>query len=252
MNSHRRTPISLLLVLCMVPLTACVPPGSGPSASPDPGQETPSPSATSPSPTQSALDPDILFRISVTAHDPNGAVADLVQTVYKPQSTTSNMAADLAELDNQCTGWQSAYPNPQYVETEIDVTDQSPDGASWGSGPVAIVSMDGAPVFSGNFTTFQAYCASVGVMLGNTHGITPVASGNPDAIRGWAQVLYGFGVATDPQFDLTTVGPYVTFTDCQIELSQFAIDNSAVAASWAGATQTYPLYVCSFGEAITP
>ncbi len=252
MNSHRRTPIPLLIVLSLVPLTACVPPGSGPSVSPSPGQQTPSPSVSSAAPTQNTLDPDILFRISVTAHDPSGAVADLVQTVYKPKSSTSNMTADLAELDNQCTGWQSAYPNPQYVETDVDVTDKSPAGASWGPAAVAVVSMNGSPVFSGSFTTFQAYCASVGVLLGNTHGVTPVASGNPDAIRGWAQVLYGFGVATDPQFDLTTVGPYVTFTNCQIELSQFATDNSAVAASWASATQTYPLYVCSFGEELAP
>ncbi|MCC6376952.1 MAG: hypothetical protein IT191_08030 [Microbacteriaceae bacterium] len=236
-------------------LSGCVPQLNIPNLNGNHSQ-SPTPVITdSPAPTPDptvALDPDVLFVISVTATSPQGAVADLTQTVYKPLDSTNQQATDQAALNDQCSGWQTAYTSPQFIVSQIDVTDRSPAGTSWDSNPVAIVSMDGAPVFTGEFTTFQAFCASVGVKLGSTRGVSPVQSGDPDAIRGWARTQYGFGIATDPQFDLSTTGPYVTLSNCSITLSQFAIDNSPTAASWATLAQNHPLYECGFGEQLAP
>ena len=133
--------------------------------------------------------------------------------------------------------------------TTITATDRSPAGASWGTASPAVVSMNGWPVFTGAVTSFQAPCASVQLGIGTARGVTPVAAGDPDGVDGWARVAYGFGIATDPSFDLSTTGPYVTLSNCSIELSEFASDASETAAGWAQAAQVFPLYQCMFGEA---
>lgn len=234
--------------LVVLGLTACAPPAPVPSPTSTPSAPTPTATPT-PTGVPDALGPDILFRISVTATNPNGAVADLVQTVYRPVAATDMQAADEAALDAQCGSWRTAFPDRRFVVTTITVTDRSPAGSGWGTVPPAVVSMNGWPVFTGSMTSFQAYCASVQVKVGETRGVTPVVSGDPDAVDGWARVLYGFGIATDPSFDLSTKGPYPTFSDCSIELSQFAVDESPTAAGWADTAQVFPLYGCEFGEA---
>ncbi len=246
MTTRSAAGLSLALLVAFV-LAACAPPGTEPSPSPSPLSVS-----TSPSPSSTPIDlgdPTVLFRISVTATSPGGAVADLVQTVYRPVAATSAQAADETALDAECGAWRDEFPDARFLVTSVTVTDRSPAGTSWGSASPAVVSMNGWPVFTGAMTSFQAPCASVQLRIGETRGVTPVASGSADGVDGWARVAYGFGIATDPTFDLSTTGPYVTLSDCSIELSQYAIDSSATAAGWAQAHQVFPLYVCAFGEA---
>ena len=233
--------------LVILGLAACAQPAPVPSPSSSSSAATPTPTPT-PTVVADSLGPDILFRISVTATHPNGAVADLVQTVYRPTASTDMQAADEAALDAECGSWRTGFPTRKFVVTTITVTDRSPAGAGWGTVPPAVVSMNGWPVFTGSMTSFQAPCSSVQVKPGETRGVTPVVSGDPDAVDGWARVAYGFGVATDPSFDLSTTGPYTTFSNCSIEVSQFAIDASETAAAWLDQDQVFPLYVCAFGE----
>ncbi len=237
-----------VVVLVVLGLAACATPAPVPSSTPAPSASSPAPTPT-PTDVADSLGPDVLFRISVTATHPNGAIADLVQTVYRPVATTDMQAADEAALDAECGSWRNAFPKREFVVSTITVTDRSPAGAGWGVVPPAVVSMNGWPVFTGAMTSFQAFCASVQVELGETRGVTPVVSGDPDAVDGWARVRYGFGIATDPSFDLSTKGQYPTFSNCSIELSQFAISQSPTAAGWASTAQVFPLYGCEFGEA---
>lgn len=236
-------------VFVALALVACAQPAPAPSSTPGPSASThPTPTST---PTDEAdpMDPSVLFRISVTATSPNGAIADLVQTVHRPTASTSLQAADEAALDAECGSWRTEFPSPRFVVSTITVTDRSPAGASWGGASPAVVSMNGWPVFIGSLTSFQAPCASVQLGIGTARGVTPVASGSADGVDGWARVAYGFGIATDPTFDLSTRGPYVTLSNCSIELSSFAIDKSETAAGWTDIDQVFPLYACAFGEA---
>jgi hypothetical protein len=243
---NKTAPLATLAVLAALSLAACMP--GGPT--PDETDSTPGPTATA---TETALpddgdgptplDPDVLFTISATATAPNGAVATLVQTVYKPVLTTNQQSVDEAALDSECTGWRDEYPSADYVISLIDVTDQSPAGASW-EHSVAVVSMNGWPVFSGEVDTFQAYCASYQVNLGASRGVTPVLHGSgADGAHGWAHILYGFGIATEAGTD--TPGPDDTvLSNCQVTLSAEAA-TSAIASAWAW--DGNPLS-CSFGE----
>jgi hypothetical protein len=230
-------------------LAACAQPAPVPSSTPG-ASSSPRPTPSS-SPTDDAdpMHPDVLFVISVTATSPSGAIADLVQTVYRPTSSTTTQAADEAALDAECGSWRTEFPTARFVVSTMTVTDRSPAGASWGAASPAVVSMNGWPVFTGSVTSFQAPCASVQLGIGSARGVTPVAAGDPDAVDGWARVAYGFGIATDPSFDLSTTGPYVTLSNCSIEVSTFATDNSETAEGWADAAQVFPLYQCMFGEA---
>ena len=237
------------VVLVVLGLAACAQPMPVPTSTPSPS--TSSGPTSTPTPTDEAdpMNPGVLFRISVTATSPSGAVADLVQTVSMPTASTSLQAADEAALDAECGSWRTEFPTPRFVVTTITATDRSPAGASWGTASPAVVSMNGWPVFTGAVTSFQAPCASVQLGIGTARGVTPVAAGDPDGVDGWARVAYGFGIATDPSFDLSTTGPYVTLSNCSIELSEFASDASETAAGWAQAAQVFPLYQCMFGEA---
>ena len=243
---NKTAPLATLAVLAALSLAACMP--GGPT--PDETDSTPGPTATvdeTPLPDEgdgdTPLDPAVLFTISATATAPNGALATLVQTVYKPVSTTNQQSVDEAALDSECVGWRDEYPAADYIISLIDVTDQSPAGASW-EHSVAVVSMNGWPVFSGEVDTFQSYCASYQVNLGASRGVTPVTPGSgADGHHGWAHILYGFGIATEAGTD--TPGPDDTvLSNCQITLSDEAA-TSAIASAWAW--DGNPLS-CSFGE----
>src|SRR5215216_6244020 len=93
----------LSIAMTLALLTAAAIAGCSPDL---PGGETGAPTDTagesaSPSPTadeEPVVDPNILFTISVTSTAPNGAVAHLTQTVYKPVTATTQQAADEAAL----------------------------------------------------------------------------------------------------------------------------------------------------------
>ena len=238
--------LSTLAIFTALSLAACSPG--------DPTSESPSvpPSATAsadetPLPEEddgkTPIDPDVLFTITVTATAPNGAVADLVQAVYKPVAATTQQSVDEAALDSECTGWRDSFAAPAYVVSLIDVTDRSPAGSSWDRS-VAVASMNGWPVFSGAVDTFQAYCASYQVNLGASRAVTPIAAGsNSDDMQGWARIRYGFGIATEAGTD--TPGPDDTvLSNCQIVLSAEAA-TSPIASAWAW--NGNPLS-CSFGN----
>ena len=244
---NKTASMATLALLAALSLAGCTP---GDPSDPHETDSTPTVTAT-PDETPRAddtdsdatLDPDVLFTISVTATAPNGAIAELVQTVYKPVAATDQQAVDVAALDSECTGWESDYPTPDFLVSLIDVTDQSPAGASWDRS-VAVASMNGFPVFSGEVDTFQAYCASYQVNLGASRAVTPIAAGvGSDGPHGWAHISYGFGIATEAGMD--TPGPDDTLlSNCQVTLSAEAA-TSPIASAWAW--DGNPLS-CSFGE----
>lgn len=243
---NKIAPLATLAVLAALTLAACSPGDPTPDETDSPAtptstaEETPSADGED---DESTLDPDVLFTISATATAPNGAVAHLVQTVYKSVLTTNQQGVDEAALDSECSGWRDEYPAAEYVISLIDVTDQSPAGSSWDRS-VAVASMNGWPVFSGEVDTFQSYCASYQVNLGASRAVTPITAGSgADGPHGWAHILYGFGIATDPS--LPAPGPDDTLlSDCEVTLSAEAAA-SPIASSWAWDGD--PLS-CSFGE----
>ena len=235
--------LSTLAIITALSLAACSPGDptpDGPSESPaSTADETPLPDEGD---GETPIDPNVLFTITVTATAPNGAIADLVQTVYQPVTATAQQSADEAALDSECEGWRSDYPAAEYVVSLIDISDRSPAGASWDRS-VAVVSMNGWPVFSGEVDTFQAYCASDQVNLGSSRGVTPVTAGSgADGPHGWAHIQYGFGIATEAGSD--TPRPEDTgLSNCQITLGA-AAQASTIASTWVG----YPDPLgCMFG-----
>lgn len=232
--------MAALAILAALSLTACMP---GDPTDPPATDATPTatPDAT-PEP-DPGLDPDVLFTITVEATASNGALATLVQTVYKPVAATEQQAVDEAALDAECEGWKVQYPAAEYVVSLIDVTDHSPDGSSWDQS-VAVASMNGWPAWSGEVDTFQSYCASYQVNLGASRAVSPITAGSgAEGTHGWARMLYGFGIATNAGSD--TPGPDDTLlSDCVVELSAEAA-LSAIASSWVW--DGNPLS-CSFGE----
>ena len=236
-NSHRSraTGLALLTTLAIAGCSAGSP-SVATSAPPAAASATPEPSASS-------IDPNILFAISVTATAPNGAIADLTQTVYTPVAATTQQAADEAALDGECGGWRTEFPAAEYLVSLIEVTDESPAGVRW-DGSVAVVSMNGWPTYTGAVDTFQAYCASYQVNVGSSRAVSPVTAGSgADGLHGWAHVSYGFGIATEAGSDVP--GPDDTLlSNCQITLSP-AVQASVIASTWAAYTD--PLS-CAFGE----
>lgn len=218
-----RMPHLLPALLAVALLSGCTPaptPSAGPSSSPAGPSATPSASASA------SADPDILFTITATATSPSGAVADLRQVVYKPVAEAELPPTDIAQLDVECDGWRPLIAAPSFVVSDIDVTDRSGAGASWNSA-VAVVDLNGWPVFTGQISAFQSSCSSVQVGLGATRGVTPVEGGD------WELVDYGFGIATEAGADTPTPDD-VLLSDCVMTLGADAA-SSAIATAWAGA-----------------
>ena len=156
-NTHRSL-ASRLTLLTTLAIAGCS--GTFPSGvTSTPITEGSASASATPEPAPPSVDPSILFTISVTAMAPNGAIADLTQTVYTPVAATTQQAADEAALDGECGGWRTEFPAAEYLVSLIEVTDESPAGVRW-DGSVAVVSMNGWPTYNGAVDTFQAYCAS--------------------------------------------------------------------------------------------
>ena len=245
MRGVRFTAIIVVALL----LAACSTPSNEPPTS---QQKPPSANVTPAAPVPSAtpsVDPNVMFTISATVTSPAGAIADVVQTVYKPVAQTDNQDADhalLTDPESGCGDWPSVIPDPLYVVAVATVTDRSPAGVSWPDLGVAFVDLMGRPMYTGPYDTWGAACSSVIAHVGTVRGVTAVSSGPADTGYGWANVNYGISTGGSGQeyagWDDENI------TNCKLTLSQWAIDNSAIAASWATKTQLYPGSFCTFGE----
>jgi hypothetical protein len=249
-SSTRAAPIAVTIaVLVVATISGCAPPtgttpsptsshSSTPQATPT-ATHTPGGSA----PDLGPLPANALFRISATATASNGAVADLVETVFQPSGAT---AADTALLNMQCNypgapdlegqpTWQEQYPNPLFVTATITSTLRSGSRA-WSTDDEIVFGFLGSSAYSGAWKGFQAACSpGLLVVPGTVHGVAPVPSSDPiDGTTGWASGNgeYGFGGGgQDPgQQD---VGGTTVISDCTIEVSASAKATSSVAQSWA-------------------
>lgn len=231
-----RTQHVALAVVLVGALSACGG-GGGPAATSAAPTATPTASASAtPHPTATATastapaDPSILFTISATVTAADGGIAHVVQTVYQPVATAP--AGTEALLDSECDGWRAQFPAAEYVRsTSVATTD-----GTWTGGRLGL-SMNGWPVYTGNFGTFQAYCATVLASIpGSVEAVTPVpAGGSPDAAGGWATLFYGYGIPDD---DSTTV-----LSDCVITLGPDALADP-IASAWPSTPQVIPGATC--------
>jgi hypothetical protein len=244
-------------IAVLVALTGCAPAVSlKPKASGGHTHATPHASATAtPTATPSAaglgpLPTNALFRITATVTEPDGASANLVQTVFAPAAPD---AANTALLNAQCNQpgqptWQSNYPSPQYVTTTITATlvHGSP---SWSVDDQVSAYFTGASsAFSGAFVVAQSDCAPGYITIpGTIHGVAPVDASNPaNGTYGWASAFgeYGFdGGGNDPSAaDSSGTG---VVGNCAIEESTAATAASPLVASWL--TQPFvPANGCRF------
>jgi hypothetical protein len=202
---------------------------------------TPGPLAAAPS--LGPLPDTALFRITAAAKAPNGAVADLVETVYQPIAPT---AKDVALLDSQCNypgvpslngqpTWESAYPSPLIVATTITAIVRAGSPA-WSRNEKVIFYFLGTAAYSGAYTGFEAYCAPgiIGVP-GTIHGVAPVPGSDPvGGSFGWANKFGSYGFNGGGNYPVTPVaGGDAIVSDCAIQLSAAAKAASTVAAAWA-------------------
>ena len=237
-------------------LSGCAPtppnaaPTAGSGANPS-AASTPTAAATAtptPTPTAAAipaLPANALFAISGTVTAANGATADLYQVVYKPIPVD---AADTALLNKQCNfsgspKWQTQFPaNIVYLTTTITATLRPGSPAFKKSDNVLFGFAWGDTAFSGDYSGFEAACASGFVGLpGTVHGVAPVAASDPaHSTYGWASkgADYGFaGGGNDP--GAPDSGGTALVKNCSVQLSPAAIAASAKIAAWA--TQPFKL-----------
>jgi hypothetical protein len=225
-------------------LTGCAP-HPRPSATAHAGGSTASAKPTpTPTPTASPLAADVLFRISVSATAPNGAVARLTETVHAPVATTAEQTADEAQLDNECGTWRNAFSPIQFLVAQVSATVVS---GSWDSNQVVAADMAGYPVWQGDQRPFQAFCASALPNIpGGARAVSPVGGGHADTNGGWGIFRYGFGVPTDPSAGNSPSATDVVLSHCSIQLGAAAHD-SVFASGWPGSPQTGNGRSCYFG-----
>jgi hypothetical protein len=236
----------------MIALTACAPvvhPNSKSIAKhTSPAVAAPTPT---PSPTATHLAPlpaNALFRITATATAADGAVADLVQTVYQPTAPT---AADTALLNSECNypgvpdlqgnpDWQTQYSSPLILATTMSST-LHPGTTAWSKDDTVLFTYaENVSAYSGSYSGFEAYCSpGILVIPGTVHGVAPVPSTNPaSAPLGWASSVgaYGFDGGGNVE-DNSDLGGTAVIGNCAIELSAAAMAAGPAIAAWA--TQPY-------------
>ena len=210
---------------------------STPTSLPTPtsGGATPTPT---PLPTH---DGDVMFTISATLTSPVGATARVVQTIYQPVANLDDLPAIKDQLDEECSGWRDSVGVGEYVVGTIVTTDTSTGGRQWPQSGQVVVTLAGAPVLMGDYTSFQSFCASVQVLIpGEVRGVTPIRPHRgADDIGGWATLTYGFGIDTEAGTDATE-DRYTQLSQCTIALSEFARTESSIAPTWPTMTQSSP------------
>jgi hypothetical protein len=186
----------------------------------------------------------VLFKISVTATAPNGAVAKLTETVHAPVASTDQQSSDEAQLDNECDSWRDAFSPTQFVVGQVNAILVS---GSWDSNQVIAADMAGYPVWQGDEQPFQGFCASaLPSVPGAARAVSPVGGGDADRNGGWAIYRYGFGVPTDPSAGDSPTSTDVVLSHCSIQLGAAAHD-SVFASSWPASPQTSNGLSCFFG-----
>ena len=240
----KRSIILAATAAALLCLTACAP-HPAPSSSAHSGPTSATPTAT-PTPTEAPLPDDVLFKISVTATAPNGAVAKLTETVHAPVASTDQQSADETQLDNECDSWRTAFSSTQFVVGQVQAILVS---GTWDPNQVIAADMAGYPVWQGDEQPFQAFCASARPSVpGSARAVSPVGAGtDPDRDGAWAIYRYGFGVDTDPSTD--SDGPSATdavLSHCSIQLGA-AAHTSVFASSWPASAQTTKGLSCYFG-----
>ena len=236
-----RTAAVAALLTAAIVLTGCTP---HPAASASPSKSgravsTPTPSAT---PTLPPLAADVLFQITVTATAPDGAVAQLTETVHTPVVATSSQSADETLLDNECDSWRNAFPSTKFLVGEVATAVTS---GTWNSDNTVATDMAGYPVWTGDQRPFQAYCASALPSIpGAARAVSPVGGGDADTDGGWGIYRYGFAVPTDPSAADSPSPTGVVLSACSIQLGS-AASTSVFAGTWP--TQTHNGLSCLFG-----
>lgn len=232
-----------LVAAVMLVLTACSP-HPAPSSTPHSASTrtaSPTPSAT---PTLPALAEDVLFRITVTATAPNGAVAQLTETVHAPVAATDQQSADEAQLDNECDRWRTAFSPTRFVVGQVSAVLVS---GRWDPNQVIAADLAGYPVWQGDERPFQGFCASALASIpGTARAVSPVGGSDADRNGGWAIYRYGFGVPTDPSAGGTPSSSDVVLSQCSIQVGA-AARGSVFANSWPASAQTGNGLSCFFG-----
>ena len=238
-----RTAAVAALLTAAVVLTGCAP---HPAATASPSAtsravSTPTPSAT---PTLPPLAADVLFQITVVATAPDGATAQLTETVHTPVAATTTQSADETLLDNECDSWRKAFASTKFLVGNVTTTVTS---GTWNPDNAVASDMAGYPVWTGDQRPFQAYCASALPSIpGATRAVSPVGGGDPDTDGGWGIYRYGFAIPTDPAAGDTPAATDVVLSRCRIQLGTAASD-SVFAGTWPTTAQTDNGLSCFFG-----
>jgi hypothetical protein len=223
---------TLALAGCgVMPIPSSLP--SGTSTATSSASPTPSPFPT--------IEADLLFTISANVTSPDGATAHLEQKVYLP-SLPDDVDALEAQLDEECDGWRGTIEPAEFVIATITAVDTSTGSHHWGYDNLVGVSMNGTPVFQGDYQSFQSFCSTVQLEIpGEVRGVSPVPlHSEPDEPGGWATLQYGFGIPTEPGTDPLDDERYIQLSGCTITLSAFARTESDIAPTWLTIPQPNP------------
>jgi hypothetical protein len=248
------TVLAVAAILALATLSGCASPipthtssSKNHAGSGNPGQTPKAPKTATPTPTPTGPPPlpaNALFSISAKVTASNGAVAELVQTVYKPATPT---AADTALLNTVCNApgqqtWQAQYANSLYLDVTMTATLHPGSPAFLPGDAVNFGYGGGASAYSGGYQTFEADCAPGYITIpGTIHGVGTVPMSDPaHALWGWASnpAQYGFfGGGNDPGEPGS--GGTAVVSDCVVQLSAEAKAAGLSIAAWA--TQPYAM-----------
>ena len=261
----RFTSRAIIAILVVGTLAACAPAStkppvaqshSVPSLPPKPAASTTPTPAASASPEPPAADPlpaNALLRVRGVATGSNGAIADLVETVYLPLAPTS---AEIATLTDVCRymGFPADYPNPAVIHADFSFTLRAGSPGWVDYSPMGVgANLTNDAAFSGSFVQPDAVgCSTTGPI-----SIPSIASGfaplspatdpaGPLGGLGYYNAFYGFHVTYDGDGE-SAVAQTVWLSECTLEVSPAAIAGAPKMADWPATTQPTSGYECGFG-----
>lgn len=217
-------------------LTGCgtfeIPGAATPSPTPTRTQaSTPTPTPT-PTPTRTpapGFEGEVLFTIAAKITSPDGATANLKQTVHLPVDGLDELDGVEDLLDEECGEWRENVGDESFLVSEITATDSSAAGERWSREPQFVVTMAGTSVFLGDVEPFHTFCTNVHAFVpGAILAVSPLPSDvEPDESGGWATFAYGFGVLDED----------ATITQCRISVSDEGKTLSTLVRTWPGLRQ---------------